>query len=289
MEERTQSYRLITAAEDLAAVAKTLKEAEVIGVDVETTALSPRDGKIRLLQLATPDETFVIDVFEAGDLSPLGEVLEDGPVKALHNCLPLDTLVLTPSGWAPIGSVRAGDTVMGYEQGVQRWTKVTEYVDGGVQQLVETSNRSGRRRAWVSTPNHRWLCEKAYERNKRYKDEYFDTASLQAVSGEGRKMGMRVKHSAPFDNPEPSRVSPAEAALLAWLWGDGSISRPRAGERIVCSITQSERNWDYCSRIEELLKSLGAPIKFYRLRENPHIRRYWVPGQLVAPSTQRPE
>ena len=71
MEERTQDYRLVTTAEDLAAVAKTLQSAEAIGVDIETTALSPHDGGMRLLQLATPEETFVVDVFEVGDLSPL--------------------------------------------------------------------------------------------------------------------------------------------------------------------------------------------------------------------------
>ncbi len=54
-------------------------------MDTETTSLSPRDGRIRLLQLATPDETFVVDIFETGDLAPLREVLEDGPVKTLHN------------------------------------------------------------------------------------------------------------------------------------------------------------------------------------------------------------
>ena len=85
MEERTQDYRLVTTAEDLAAVAKTLQSAEAISVDIETTALSPRDGGIRLLQLATPDETFVVDVFEVTDLSPLQEVLENGPVKVGHN------------------------------------------------------------------------------------------------------------------------------------------------------------------------------------------------------------
>ena len=85
MEERTQDYRLVTTAEDLAAVAKTLQSAEAIGVDIETTALSPHDGGMRLLQLATPEETFVIDVFEVGDLSPLTEVLEGGPVKVGHN------------------------------------------------------------------------------------------------------------------------------------------------------------------------------------------------------------
>src|SRR5215212_9823196 len=86
MEERIQDYRLVTDAEELSAVAKTLQEyAEAIGVDIETTALSPREGGVRLLQLATPEETFVIDVFEVGDLSPLKEALESGPVKVGHN------------------------------------------------------------------------------------------------------------------------------------------------------------------------------------------------------------
>ena len=89
MEERTQDYRLVTTAEDLAAVAKTLQGAEAIGVDLETTALSPRDGRARLLQLATPEDTFVVDVFEAGDLSALTEVLEGGPVKVGHPQAPL--------------------------------------------------------------------------------------------------------------------------------------------------------------------------------------------------------
>jgi DNA polymerase-1 len=85
VERSAESYRLVTNTEDLAAVAKTLQGAEAVGVDIETTALSPRDGGVRLLQLANPDETFVVDVFEAGDLSPLREVLEGGPVKAGHN------------------------------------------------------------------------------------------------------------------------------------------------------------------------------------------------------------
>jgi DNA polymerase I len=85
VEERTQDYRLVTTAEDLAAVAKALQSAEAIGVDIETTALSPRDGGMRLLQLATPEETFVIDAFEVSDLSPLTEVLEGGTVKVGHN------------------------------------------------------------------------------------------------------------------------------------------------------------------------------------------------------------
>ncbi|MDQ4043201.1 MAG: bifunctional 3'-5' exonuclease/DNA polymerase [Actinomycetota bacterium] len=85
MEKSLSGYKLITDASDLTGLAKTLEVTEAIGGDVETTDLSPRDGKVRLLQLATPDETFVIDVFETGDLAPLKDVLEDGPVKILHN------------------------------------------------------------------------------------------------------------------------------------------------------------------------------------------------------------
>jgi DNA polymerase I len=85
MEERTSTYRLVTDADELAGVAEALENVEAIGADIETTNLSPRDGKMRLLQLATAEETFIVDVFAARDLSPLKGVLEDGPVKALHN------------------------------------------------------------------------------------------------------------------------------------------------------------------------------------------------------------
>jgi DNA polymerase I-like protein with 3'-5' exonuclease and polymerase domains len=85
VEERLSSYILVTDTSDLAGIAQALESAEVVGVDIETTDLSPRDGRVRLLQLATPDETFVVDVFETGDLAPLKEVLEEGPVKVLHN------------------------------------------------------------------------------------------------------------------------------------------------------------------------------------------------------------
>src|SRR5215210_9379526 len=85
MEKSLSGYKLITDAPDLVDIAETLEAAEAIGVDLETTGLSPRDGRIRLLQLATPDEPFVVDAFAVRDLSPLKDVLEGGPVKTLHN------------------------------------------------------------------------------------------------------------------------------------------------------------------------------------------------------------
>lgn len=85
MEKSLSSHKLVTKDADLEGVAKAIEGAKVVGVDLETTGLSPRDDRVRLVQLATGEETYVIDVFEAGDLSLLKEVLEDGPEKALHN------------------------------------------------------------------------------------------------------------------------------------------------------------------------------------------------------------
>ena len=85
MEKRTSSYTLVTDVEELVRVAASLKEADFIGLDIETTGLNPRDGGLRLIQLATPEATFVVDAFETGGLTPLKAVLEDGPVKIGHN------------------------------------------------------------------------------------------------------------------------------------------------------------------------------------------------------------
>jgi DNA polymerase-1 len=85
MEETTTDYTLVTDPKELPKVVSALEGSEAVGTDTETTSLSPRDGEARLLQLATPEQTFVIDLFEIRDISPLKEILEAGPVKVFHN------------------------------------------------------------------------------------------------------------------------------------------------------------------------------------------------------------
>lgn len=83
--DQAPNYKLITDERDLTDVVEELRTAETIGVDLETTSLSPRDGEARLLQLAIPAQTYIVDLFEAQDISALKDVLENGPVKILHN------------------------------------------------------------------------------------------------------------------------------------------------------------------------------------------------------------
>lgn len=88
-------FELISEAEGIEKVFRTLKDAEYLGFDTETTELDPYDGVLRLIQLSNGKNTFVIDLkpfAEKGDLktmpelAPLREILSaPQPVKVAHN------------------------------------------------------------------------------------------------------------------------------------------------------------------------------------------------------------
>jgi DNA polymerase I-like protein with 3'-5' exonuclease and polymerase domains len=155
MEERTTSYRLVTDARELPSIAETLADAEAIGADIETTALDPRDGKTRLLQLATPEETFVIDVFAVRDLSPLKGVLESGPVKAFHNSKFDYQFLLAEHGvsLSPLfDTMLAAQLLDGGEYGASYALEaVAEHY------LDEAVDKSARREDWSGGLSHRQL------------------------------------------------------------------------------------------------------------------------------------
>ena len=69
--------RLVKRAEDLAKVAQAIERAEVVGLDIETTSRKPHQGDIRLVQINTDPDTYVIDLFETGTLGPVVDGLRD--------------------------------------------------------------------------------------------------------------------------------------------------------------------------------------------------------------------
>lgn len=81
-------YRLITDSNEVAEVAGRVRPEAVIGFDTETTGLDPHTSKLRLIQIATPQEVFVLDCFQlsAGSLTPILEVIAaPAPIKIAHN------------------------------------------------------------------------------------------------------------------------------------------------------------------------------------------------------------
>lgn len=82
------TYQLITGPSQIGTVRQQFTGQRVIGVDTETTSLDPYAGQVRLLQLATPETVYILDLFTipSAALSPIKEVLEaEQPVKIFHN------------------------------------------------------------------------------------------------------------------------------------------------------------------------------------------------------------
>lgn len=86
-------YDFITRADDLGRIATDVLQADVLGLDIETTALDPRYGDIRLVQLVVPGvenngngRIYVIDLFETKTLGPvLAAMRETKAIFVIHN------------------------------------------------------------------------------------------------------------------------------------------------------------------------------------------------------------
>jgi DNA polymerase-1 len=71
-------------------VKKDILAGRLVGIDTETTSLDPITGKIRLIQLSTPVNTWVLDVFQLSKTRILNQILkpllsDEGIVKVFHN------------------------------------------------------------------------------------------------------------------------------------------------------------------------------------------------------------
>lgn len=87
-------YQLITDDEQLSRAVEQLSSRQVIGLDTETTDLDPHLARLRLVQLATPEGVFVVDLDRFADrdlrlsegFEPLRRLLAaPRPIKIAHN------------------------------------------------------------------------------------------------------------------------------------------------------------------------------------------------------------
>src|SRR5437588_2251204 len=88
------NYELITTPEQLRRAVEQLASRQVVGLDTETTDLDPYVSRLRLIQLATSDTVFVIDVDKFGDydlkqseeFASLRHLISSArPIKIAHN------------------------------------------------------------------------------------------------------------------------------------------------------------------------------------------------------------
>ena len=87
-------YQLVNTPEELRLAVDELFTKHAIGLDTETTELDPYLGRLRLIQLASPDGVYIVDLnrfadadFKQGpELEPLRRLLNaPRPIKIAHN------------------------------------------------------------------------------------------------------------------------------------------------------------------------------------------------------------
>ena len=87
-------YELVTTPEQLRRAVEQLSKLQVVGVDTETTDLDPYVSRLRLIQLATPENVFIIDLDKfssfdlklSDELAPLRRLIASArPIKIAHN------------------------------------------------------------------------------------------------------------------------------------------------------------------------------------------------------------
>ncbi|MEK6322421.1 MAG: DNA polymerase [Acidobacteriota bacterium] len=81
-------FKLVNTEPALEKALEAISRHQIIGVDTETTSLDPFRGGVRLLQFATPEQGFVIDLFQLPALKHAGlrELLSSTkPIKVFHN------------------------------------------------------------------------------------------------------------------------------------------------------------------------------------------------------------
>ncbi len=136
-----------------------------------------------------------------------------------HECVTLDTRIITRRGWLYYNELRDGDETIGFNPatGHSEWTlieRVHVYDDAP---LVRLSNKT-----WeaVCTPQHRWV---ARHRTRTRLTEPYRT---EEVMTETARLTSRhaVRVAAETDTGAGPAISDREAELLGWVLGDGSVA-----------------------------------------------------------------
>lgn len=107
-----------------------------------------------------------------------------------HYCVPMDTQILTKSGWKNYHTLSVGDVVLGYNPNtrMKEWTKVTGKV---FYSNAATTRITVGRQTFVTTPDHRWYVEQRDVKNKSYRPTVLTTKELNT--------GTKIIINAPFN------------------------------------------------------------------------------------------
>jgi len=152
-------------------------------------------------------------------------------------CVPLDSEILTRSGWKHHNQLVVGEEVLGYngKEDALEWTLLEDVNVYGPTSVVRSRAKSF---DFITTPEHRWA--------KRTHTTTPDHGAYQLQALKNGQQQAYVVLAAELDNPT-NDITPDEAAVIAWVLSDGNISRGPRGVQV--TIAQSK----YVKEIQSLL------------------------------------
>jgi len=152
-----------------------------------------------------------------------GQRYHDGVPGFDCTCVPLDTEILTQRGWLAYDQVRVGDRTLGINPLTKRseWTTIRRVIHRDPEPIYRVGNGYWSARA---TADHRWPVWRGAEQR------YLTTLELPGHNDRARTKTIRatdeVVTKAPYVGGGGA-LTPTEAAIIAWLHTDGSISNQR--------------------------------------------------------------
>lgn len=181
--------------------------------------------------LAWDDEAKEVEIKRIAKVRAAGK-------QANYACLPMDTTVLTPTGFKEFGELSVGDTVLSYKDGVVVEDKI---LHKHFYKMAEIHHYGDSKKTLRATGNHRWLTTQR-SGEVSYKDfGQFNTET-------------KILTTAPYVGGGLG-ITTDEASLLGWILSDGSF----AGGKV--SIAQSVDK--FTKEIVELLERLGLSYHTY--------------------------
>ena len=158
--------------------------------------------------------------------------------QANYACLPMDTTVLTPTGFKEFGDLEVGDTVLSYKNGEVVEDKI---LHKHFYEMAEIHHYGDSKKVLRATGNHRWLTTQ-----RGGQESYKDFGQFNTET--------KVLTTAPYVGGDLD-ITPDEASLLGWILSDGSF----AGGKV--TIAQSVDK--FAKEIVQLLERLGLSCSTY--------------------------
>jgi replicative DNA helicase len=140
-----------------------------------------------------------------------------GARPAMGKAQPVDTPVLTPTGWRPIGDIRPGDLVVGADGGP---TTVLAVHPQGVIPVYRVSLNDGT--STRACADHRWFVQSHIDRRAGRDGRVVTTKEILEGLNAGRSRDFHIPVVAPVRHPEIEL--PIPPYVLGLLLGDGGLT-----------------------------------------------------------------